>query len=273
MCSSSSSFVEQAMWKIKIKKTENSNPGPGRHCELLILKLNCVFCLHEHCCAACLSKREEICKQESIPILDWLFGSSGNGECMEKVFQNFGHQLCAEFVFECSEDSEVKEIDQAKEDDSIHSGQSKESSGNKDAVPTNISAAVKAAMAPHLLEFTTKEDIAGLATKNDLEKAVSDVRRLAVLDSSRQVASLSASVEELKEKATAKVTEVGDLAVSKIQALTANEPSASNKKRKLEDQQLPPKPLAPESGEKHVRMSREVANLDSDQKQHQNMTI
>jgi len=71
-------------------------PSSGRLFETMILKLNCVFCLHEHCSAACLANPVSLMGGASSPFVTWVFGTTGERDKpMKTVLKGMGHSCLA----------------------------------------------------------------------------------------------------------------------------------------------------------------------------------
>jgi len=270
-----SSFSCQAMNRVKTipvdkRPTDHEQIQviAGRHCELLVLKLNCTFALFQHCSAAHLQLPKNLQKesQNSNLMMKWL--CEGNRSiCMGEILKKMGHPFCAKFLFQFRE-QEVKPSSKPtsksstkpRSKSSTKSGSIPEdrkgcmsslskkfqrpnslqgdSSDDNSEKTSSIAKAVEAALKPFVKTLATKEDLSGLATKAELEEAMKQVRKQAVLDSA---ANVGLAMSEAVEKAEQKIGEIADHAISKIESKSlapppppeeAKDSQSKHKKRK-----------------------------------------
>jgi len=232
------SFAHQAFSKLLCKKDEKPTcfddiePMAGRCSELLVLKLNCTLALFQHCSAAHLELKKNLGEElpNSFPLMKWL--CHGNREiCMQNILKRLGHLCFAKFMFQFRGSKSIagaltpgkrKEKDAIMEDNIC----GEQNAGKKGKLINDNDKA--ACLKPHLQKFATEEDLAGLATKEDLQTAICEVRGRAILDAAGNI---SLAMAEAIQKAEQKIWEVADHAISKMDRKQHKKDSKKTNKR------------------------------------------
>jgi len=111
-------------------------------------------------------------------------------------------------------------------------GESDDNSGAEDE--STLAKAVKACLEPCLKNLVFKADLQGVATKDDVEKAMLKVRSEAVLDAAGNV---SLAITDLVDTAEQKTAEVAAGAISKMDSKQPAQPSRKRKKGAVEKQE------------------------------------
>jgi len=239
----------------------------GRHCELLVLKLSCTFALSQHCSAAHFQLAEElqVKAKESDSMVAFLHEGS-RAACMSDILKKLGHPFCAKFLFQFREDSKPSSNPSSKSIPKVvtnRSSSSKTSSKAKDGTSKrcfsklkfarksqsskgscsgsdqdessddnnekiiSVSKAVKAVLKPFMKTLVTKDELAGMATKADLQDAILQARRHAVPDAA---AGVGQAMSDATEKAEKKIAEVAEHAISKM---NSNVPDSKTKSKEI----------------------------------------
>jgi len=235
------SFAHQAFSKIMHKKDEKPSsfdevePMAGRCSELLLLKLNCTFALFQHCSAACLESKKQLSKEKcfSFPLMKWLHHGKRN-TCMENTLKRLGHLCFAKFMFQhrgVKSSTGVLTPHKRKGKDTFWEDTTDSKKAEKKRKSTKE--VVEASLQPCLDNLATKEDLAGLVSKEDLETATSEVRGQVSPDAAGNISlAMSSAMAEAIKTAEQKIREAADLAISKMNK-KQHRNKASKKARKV----------------------------------------